>query len=450
MATAVVEAGRRGAFGALRHRDFRLLFAGMLFGSLSMPMQWIAQIWLVLELVEGSRAPLWLGIVGFARGLPLLLLSLYGGAVADRMDRRHLLLVSQFASLIVALVSGLLITTGVINLWLVVALALASSTVMSFDQPTRQALVPDLVGKDEVPSAVALNSMAMFVAMAIGPALAGFLIGAVGLAGTYYVIAATYVAVLTAVALMTTRTRPSTAVRRSVAVEIREGLSYVRQEPVVLWLISCTFAITMLGMSFTNVGPVLLRDVIGAGAQGLGLTLAAWGTGAVLASLALTMTMSTLQGKGALLLLMSAVFSAGLVGFAYSTSVPVAALFQFIPGAAHTVFMVVSNAAILSVTPAPVRGRVMGIYMMNRGMMPIGALLAGALGVTLGVQAAIALVALASFAAVALVTLLQPGAWRRVDAAIATRSETESGGAARPALAGEPPATALAGERAGG
>ena len=414
-----------GPFGALRYRDFRLLFGGMLVGSLAMPMQWVSQMWLVLELSDARRAPLWLGVTGFARGLPLLLLSLYGGATADRMDRRRLLFLSQCASLAVAFGIGLLILLDWINLWLVVVFALASSAVMSFDQPTRQALVPDLVRREEVASAVALNSMAMFGAMAVGPALSGFLIGAIGLAGTYFVVAATYLAVMAAVSLMRTTAQPAAGVRRSVVADVREGLGYVRQEPVVLWLVSCTFAITMLGMSFTNLAPVLVRDVLGSDAQGLGLTFAAWGVGAVMAALALALSQQRLRGKGVLLLLMAAVFAGGLVGFAYAGSVATASLFQLVPGAANTAFMVLGNAAILSVTPPAVRGRVMGIYMMNRGLMPVGALLAGVLGGLLGVRAAIALLALASFAAVVLVTLFQPGAWRRVDAAIATGSPAE-------------------------
>ena len=258
--------------------------------------------------------------------------------------------------------------------------------------------------------------------MAVGPALSGFLIGQIGLGPTYFCIAATYLGVMAAVLLMRTESHGATGPRRSVAADIGEGLRYVRSEPVVLWLISCTFAITMLGMSFVNLAPVLMTDELGSDAQGLGLVFAAWGVGAVIASLALALTQQRLRGKGLLLLLIAVVFAVGLVGFAYANSVAMAALFQLIPGAANTVFMVLGNAAILSVTPAPMRGRVMGIYMMNRGLMPVGALLAGVLGGLLGVRAAIALLGLGSFGAVALVTLLQPGAWRRVDAAVAEGS----------------------------
>jgi MFS family permease len=447
MMTAMAETRPSGPFGALRYRDFRMLFGGMLISSLAMPMQWVAQMWLVIELADKSNAPLWLGITGFARGLPLLLLSLYGGVIADRMDRRRLLFLSQLASLAVAAGIGLFIAVGWINLWLVVVFALASSTVMSFDQPTRQALVPDLVRQDEVANAVALNSMAMFGAMAIGPALSGFLVEWIGLAGTYFVIASTYLGVMVAVTLMRTVSHPATAARRSMVVEVREGLAYVRGEPVVLWLISITFAVTMLGMSFTNLAPVLVKDELGSNAEGLGLTFAAWGVGAVAASLLLALGLKGMRGRGVLLVGMSAVFALGLVGFAYSRNLWMASLFQFVPGASNTVLMVIGSAAILSVTPSGVRGRVMGIYMMNRGLMPVGALLAGVLGGVLGVQAAIAILGVATFAAVVAVTLLQPGAWRRVDAAIAagTGATVETAPAARidePARLHESPARA--------
>ncbi len=425
-----------GAFAPLAHRDFRLLFGGMLAGSLAMPMQWVAQMWLVIELAGKDSAPLWLGVTGFARGVPLLLLSLYGGATADRMDRRRLLLLTQASSFIVALATGLLVVADLITLPVLILLALISSAAMSFDQPARQALVPDLVPRHHIASAVTLNSMAMYGAMAVGPALAGFLIGSAGVGWTYLVVAASYIAVMAAVSMMRTRSRPAAAgARRSVGEDIRLGMRYVRSEPVVLWLISITFAITGLGMAFTNLAPVLVKDVIGSDAQGLGLTMAAWGAGSVLASLALALGLRSVRGKGLLLLAASALFAAGLAGFAYSGSIALASLFQIVPGAANTVLMVLGNAAILSVTPPAMRGRVMGIYMMNRGMMPVGALAAGALGSVLGVQAAIALIAIASFVMVLAVTALQPGAWRRLDAAIASGSAQE---VAPPAAAVEP------------
>lgn len=409
-----------GALTPLRYRDFRLLFGGMLIGSLAMPMQWIAQTWLVLDLASPPTAPWWLGAVGFARGLPLLFLSLYGGAVADRMDRRRLLLLSQPAALLVALGTAVLIAAGWMTLWLVLLTAFLGSAVMSFDQPTRQALTPDLVPRGIVARAVTLNAMTMYLSIAAGPALAGFLIKGVGMAGTFMVIAATYLAVLVAVALMRPTPRPAAASgERGMRGEIREGLAYVRGEPVVLWLISCTFAVTALGMSFTNLAPILIRDHLGGDSQDLGLTMTAWGAGAVTVSAVLTATIQGLRGKGALLLATTATFTAGVLVLAGAPSLTVVALSQFIVGASNTSYMVVSNAAILSVTPAPVRGRVMGIYMMNRGLMPVGSLAAGALGGLLGVRGGIATLGIASLAAIALITLLQPGAWRRVDAAIA-------------------------------
>jgi MFS family permease len=179
--------------------------------------------------------------------------------------------------------------------------------------------------------------------------------------------------------------------------------------------------ITGLGMAFTNLGPVLIRD-LGGDSQDLGLTLTAWGIGAAAVSIGLTMFIHELRGKGAILLGTTVAFTSALLVMAAAGSLLTVALTQLVVGASNTAFMVISNAAILSVTPAPVRGRVMGIYMMNRGLMPVGALAAGTLGGLLGVRAGIALLGLGSFVAVALVTLFQSGAWRRVDAAIAAGS----------------------------
>jgi MFS family permease len=412
---------RFAAFGVLRERDFRLLFLGMTVSSLAMPMQWILQMWLVLELTSASRAALWLGVSGFVRGLPLLLLSLHGGALADRMDRRRLLMTAQVASMAVALLIAALVATDLLTIWLLLPLTFLSSVVMSFDQPARQALVPDLVPPERVTHAVTLNSMAMFCSMAGGPALAGFLIAVVGLAGGYAVVAITYLGVLIAVLLM--RARPQVArsphQRASALKEIGEGLRYVRGEPVVFWLISVTFAVTVLGMAFTNLAPLLVTDVLGGGATSLGWVFTAWGIGAVAGSVALAGWLQAIPAKGLLVIGMVAVFVGGLVGFAYAASVPIAAFFQFVPGLANTSIMVVSNAVILSVAPAALRGRVMGIYYMNRGLMPFGALLSALLGEVIGVQHAIAALALLSGLAVVLVTLRQPGAWRRVQTALA-------------------------------
>lgn len=424
--TARTDAGRVvvrrfAAFEVLRERDFRLLFCGMAISSLAMPMQWITQMLLVLELTGESHQALWLGVSGFVRGLPLLLLSLYGGALADRMDRRLLLILAQVASIAVALVMVLMIATGTMTIWWLLPLTFLGSAVLSFDQPTRQALVPDLVPEDRIAHAVALNSMAMFSAMAVGPALAGFLTAGYGLTGAYLVIAATYLGVLVAVLMLRVRPRPATPAleRRSVLGEIGDGIRYVRGEPVVLWLISVTFAITVLGMAFTNLAPLVVTDVIGAGAASLGWVFTAWGIGAIIGSVVLAGWLQQLPAKGLLVMGTVVVFVAGLIGFAYSTSVPMAALFQLLPGVANTALMVISNAVILSVAPPAMRGRVMGIYYMNRGLMPFGALVAAVLGEVVGVQHGIALLALLSGAAAIAVTLRQPGAWRRVQTALA-------------------------------
>jgi len=420
--TAVAaRAGRFAAFGVMRERDFRLLFVGMTISSLSMPMQWVTQMWLVLELTDGAHAAFWLGLSGFVRGLPVLIFSLYGGAVADRMDRRLLLVLTQVASIAVAGAIALLIALDAITIALLLPLTFLSSAVTSFDQPTRQALVPDLVPPDQVTNAVALNSMTMFTAMAVGPALAGFLIAGTGLAGAYTVIAATYLGVLVAVLLLRHRPapKPAAASRPSAAAEIAEGIRYVRDQPVVLWLVGISFAVSMLGMAFTNLAALVVRDVIGGGSESLGWIFTAWGVGAVFGSFVLAGWLQQIPSKGMLAIVMIAVFVVGLLGFAYATNVAMAALFQFVPGIAHTSLMVISTAVILSVTPALMRGRVMGIYYMNRGLMPFGALLAAFLGEVVGVQHAIALLALLCGLACVAITLAQRDAWRKVQGALA-------------------------------
>lgn len=283
-------------------------------------------------------------------------------------------------------------------------------------QPARQALVPDLVPQEQITHAVTLNSMAMFSSMAVGPALAGFLLKFTGATGAYVAIAATYLGVLAAVVLMRSRPQhaPRPAQSGSALAEIGEGLRYVRGQPAILWLVSVTFAMTVLGMSFVNLAPLIVTDVLGGSAASLGWIFTAWGIGAIAGSLVLAGWLDQIRSKGAAVLIMSAVFVIGLIGFAYSTSIAMASLFQFLPGLANTSIMVISNAVILANTPAPLRGRVMGIYYMNRGLMPVGALCAAILGEVVGVQAGIAVLALASGLAVLVVTMAQGSAWRRL------------------------------------
>jgi MFS family permease len=410
---------RFAAFGVLGVRDFRLLFLGMAVSSLAMPMQWVIQMWVVLDLTGEAHAALWLGVSGFVRGLPLLFFSLHGGALADRMDRRRLLVITQVGSMAVALALAMLLLTDQLTIWLFLPLSFLGSAAMSFDQPARQALVPDLVPPERIAHAVTLNSMAMFSSMAIGPALAGFLIGGFGLAGAYFAVAATYLGVLVAVLMLRTRSVPARAAgpRPSALADIGEGLHYVWRQPVIFWLICVTYAMTVLGMAFTNIAPLIVTEVLASGASSLGWIFTAWGIGAVIGSLVLTGWLQSIPSKGLFVLAMAAVFVAGLIGFAYSTSVPIAALFQFVPGLANTSVMVVSNAVILTAAPAAMRGRVMGIYYLNRGLMPLGALLAAFLGEAVGVQDAIAALAILCGLAVAAVTLRWPAAWRQVQTA---------------------------------
>ena len=407
------------AFGVLRYRDFRLLFAGMAAATFTLPMQWVTQMWLVLELTDGSRAALWLGITGFTRGLPLLVLSLYGGALADRFDKRTLLAITQVAAIAVTVTITALIALDLMTMWLFLPLIFLSSAVVSFDQPARQALAPELVPPELTSRAVALNSMAMFIGMAMGPAVGGLLIAGVGVAGTYGAIAAVYTAVLITVLLLPARSTPHPTLRRSARAEIAEGISFVRGEPVVRWLVSISFAVTILGMAYSNLMPILVTDVLHSDAIVLGWLATGWGVGAVLASLVIAGGLDRLPGKGLLLLGAIALFVAGLTGFGYATTIPLSLFFHTVAGVAHTVLVVISNTAILSVTPPPMRGRVMGIYYMNRGFKPFGALFAAALGEAAGVQHGVATLAIASGLAVIVITLLQPGAWRRVQTALA-------------------------------
>src|SRR5437588_2648061 len=191
-----------GMFDALQVRDFRLLWIGMIISNAGSWMQMIGQGWLVLQL---TNSPFWLGMVAFARAVPVLAFSLFAGAVADRVDRRRLLLVTQSTAGVLALLLAVLTSTGVVRVWEIMAIAFLSATTMAFDNPSRQALVPDMVGRDRLMNAVGLNSAAWNGAAVIGPSLAGVAIGVVGVAGCFYLNAASFLAVVWALWAMRAR-----------------------------------------------------------------------------------------------------------------------------------------------------------------------------------------------------------------------------------------------------
>ena len=345
----------------------------------------VAQAWLVLVL---SDSALYVGLVAAVGTLPILVLALLGGVVADRTDRRRLVLVTQAASTAQSLALFAIVVLDVATVGQVMVLALAQGVVNAFDIPARQAMLIDLVGRDDLTSAVALNAGAFNSARVLGPALAGLLIGRVGIAACFLVDAISYGAVL--VSLVRIRLPPRLSATGAPLREIRVGLAYVRRDPRVLALVVRTAAFTLWGFPFLVLMPVLARDVLGLGAEGYGALMTAVGVGAVGAAVALGAGLGKPGGR--LLLVAGTSFGALLVAVALTRHAIIAGGLLVGVGLAMVLNNATTNTLLQLIAPDALRGRVMSIYTLTfTGLAPFGALLAGAIAEHSGTTTAVAL-----------------------------------------------------------
>ena len=374
-------------FRALAHRDFRLLWIGQFVSLTGRWMQSVAQGWLVLRLGNSAFD---LGLVGFCNFVPVLLFALVAGVAADRVARRRALYWTQGGAMAVALALAALTTSGTVRVWHVAVLAFAAGTAGAFDIPIRQSLLQDLVGREDLPNAIALNSLAFNGARLIGPALGGLLLAATDEAVVFLVNGLSYLAVLVGLALM--RTDPATARKPSDSwiAGVREGIAWVRgsrKARVFLALVSIS---SVFGLPYSILLPVFARDVLGAGAQGLGFLTGATGLGATVG--ALYVAGRGARRRGALVATAMALLGASLVAFALSRTFVLSFALLVLVGAAMIVQMATSNTLLQLLAPEELRGRIVSFYMLAfLGTAPLGSLLAGTLAHALGTPAAVAL-----------------------------------------------------------
>lgn len=364
---------RFALFNALEVRDFRLLWMGLIVSNIGSWMQMVGQGWLVLQL---TNSPFWLGMVAFARAVPMILLSLFAGVVADRIDRRKLLLTTQTTAAMLAMLLAVLTSLGRIQVWQIMAIAFLSAATMAFDNPTRQALVPDLVGKERVMTAVGLNSAAWNGAAVMGPALAGVTLGAIGVAGCFYLNAISFLAVVWAIWVMKPRARTK-ARDGSVWFSLVEGLGYIRRNRVVFALFLVTAIPSLLGRPYQSLMPVFARDILGGGPRTYGALMSASGAGALVGAL-LTATLGSFHRKGLVVLASTASFGIVLMVFAASKSFYLSLVVLFFAGAGATLYMGSTNTLLQTNVPAAFRGRIMSVYtLIAGGLMPLGGMLGG-------------------------------------------------------------------------
>jgi MFS family permease len=400
---------------AFRHRNYRLFWFGQLVSVTGTWMQTLAQSWLVLSLTSSAFL---LGLVAVFQFAPVLLLGMVAGVIADRVPKRNLLVVTQALAAVQAALLALLVWSDRVELWHVYALALGLGTVNAFDMPTRQSFVVEMVGKEDLHNAIALNSSLFNAARIVGPALAGVLLAAFGPAVCFGLNAVSYAAVIGG--LLSMRVAPrAVAVRGRGLTQLREGLGFVRRTPEVLRPILLVGMVATFAMNFNIWVPLLAKHDLSGGAGSFGLLMSAMGLGALSGALSLAFFRRRV-GLGAILatasLMGTFLLMLALVG-AIPLGVPVAMLVLAAVGFCNTSTMSSANAAVQTAAPDELRGRVMAVYMtVNAGTTPFGALVAGAISSRFGTPTSLAVGGLVTLSAVAAIAL-----WGQHPAVVARR-----------------------------
>ena len=397
------QAARTFRLGALSQRNFRLFLLGQGISLIGTWMQAVALGWLVLEI---TNSPFAVGLTQAFRSLGVLLFTVYAGVIVDRVDKRRLIVWTQALQMLEALALAALVWTGRVTTSQVLVLALLFGIVNAFDIPARQAFIAELVGKEDLMNAIALNSSMFNAARIVGPAVAGVLIGVAGVGMCFFLNGVSYVAVIAGLLAMrlppfVTRPMPPSAWEG-----VRQAVAFIRGDTRVWVLVVLVAVFSVFGFPFLVLMPVVARDVLHTDARGYGLLMAAVGIGAMLGALGLALRGARVR-KGPVLLEGGAAFGVLLVLFAAVRSVGVALALLALVGCAMIVTTALANTMLQTLVPDELRGRVMAFYaFVFVGMAPLGAFQAGLVAEHTGAPVAIALGGAGCLIAVAL------AAWR--------------------------------------
>jgi MFS family permease len=378
-------------FAAFKHRNYRLWFVGQLISLVGTWMQITAQGYLIFQL---TRSPAYLGYVGFAAGAPSWLFMLYGGVIADRLPRRRLLIMTQSVMMILAFVMASLTFWRLIQPWQIVLIALVLGIANAFDAPARQSFVVEMVSRDDLTNAIALNSSMFNLATVIGPAVAGVTYAIVGPAWCFTINGLTFIAVISALALMrlkpaVLRSRATTALQ-----DLGEGVRYVASASIIRTLISAAAIMSLFGQSYMTLIPAWAVTVLGGGATTNGWLQSARGVGALSGALMIA-TLGRINFKGKLLTLGTFVFPLAVLIFAQVRWLPLSLLVLIGVGWGFMILFNMANTLIQTLVPDELRGRVVSIYTLSFfGLMPVGALLTGWVAEAIGEPLTITLSAL--------------------------------------------------------
>ncbi len=374
-------------FSSLKVRNFRLYWFGMQISLVGSWIQIVAQGWLVFDL---TRSEFLLGLVGFLGSLPIFIFSLFAGVFADRFNKRNILLVTQNAFMFLAFILALLTQFKIITPVQIMLIALLNGMVMAFDAPARQSIVVELVGKQHLLNAIALNSAAFNSARLVGPALAGILVAIVGMSGCFYINGISFIAVIIALLLIKNNYAP----KKTSGVflkDLAEGLKFIADNRIILILISIVGMTSLFGISYAILMPVFADKVLHSGAKGLGILMSNAGLGAFLAALFLARFSNSLKRRGEWIIFSSIIFSLALILFSQSKTFLSSCIYLAIIGWSSVTAMTLVNNSLQVLVPDEFRGRVMSGFMFTfAGIMPFGNLIAGTLAHFWGVSFSVA------------------------------------------------------------
>jgi MFS family permease len=361
------------AFAAFTYRDFRVLWFGAFASTVGTWMQKVAQSWLVFDLTQSS---FYLGLDDFLGQLPILLFTLLGGVIADRHDRKRLLIGSQFVQMATAFALAGLVYRGGVHIGHILALSFTAGLAQAFGGPAYQAMIPSLINKKDLPNAIALNSIQFNLARVFGPLFAGVTIATLGAAGCFTLNGVSFLIVIVALmSLSVTHVRP--AVRKPMLDEFKGGLAYVRSEPAILALTVLASMTTFLGLPLLTFLPIFAREIFHGDIGRYSWMMAFSGMGAVVGALVIAW-LGRFKHMGLALLVLQLIFGGLITAFAFSRIFWLSSVLLFLSGAALLMVFSMTSSLVQLIVPDHLRGRVVSIYMVAfRGGMPLGSLASG-------------------------------------------------------------------------
>jgi MFS family permease len=358
---------------ALRNPNFRLFWGGNFLSNIGTWMQNVAQGWLVLTLTNSA---FWLGVVGFAGSIPFLFVTLFGGVVADHVDKRRLLLVTQTIMMILAFLLAALAWLNIIKVWEVAAIAFLNGVALAMNAPSYQAMVPKLVKREDLTNAIALNSAQFNLSRILGPTLGGYAMLLFGVAGNFFLNGVSFLAVIWALTRIDYPHEKQVR-HHSVWESLRQGFAYLRSQRQMYVLIWLTAAVSFLGIPFLTFIPYFAKVQLNVGESGLGWLMAGSGLGAVLGALTVA-AVQRLRHRGRVITVAGVVFFLMIIGFSYSHSFALSEILAFFEGYSAIMMISCFNVSIQHLSSDEMRGRVLSIYTTSfLGLPPLGSLLAG-------------------------------------------------------------------------